>query len=187
MAKRTRMAAVMAAAAAAILVAAQSSAATESDAQAVSLPAGTAHLRSSSPVINAAIESAIERSATFRGLVAAINASDSWVFVNEGDCGHGVRACFVSVRSSGSYRFMFVLIDARKRDGELIASIGHELRHTIEVIGEPTVRTDSAKFFFYERIAMHGSSGERETLAAMDAGNAVRSEVIRFNRQAKSE
>ena len=185
MAKRTRMAAAMAVAA--ILGTAQSSAAAESGAPAVGLPAENAHLRSSSPVINAAIQSAIEQSATFRGLVAEINASDSWVFVNEGDCGHGVRACFVSVRSSGAYRFMFILIDPRKRDGELMASIGHELRHTIEVIGAPAVRTDSAKFFFYERVAMHGGSGERETRAAMDAGNAVRSETTSFNRQAKSE
>ena len=186
MAKRTRMAAAVMAVAA-ILGTAQSSAAAESGAPAVGLPAEKAHLRSSSPVINAAIQSAIEQSATFRGLVAEINASDSWVFVNEGDCRHGVRACFVSVRSSGAYRFMFILIDPRKRDGELMASIGHELRHTIEVIGEPAVRTDSAKFFFYERVAMHGSSGERETRAAMDAGNAVRSEITSFNRQAKSE
>jgi hypothetical protein len=185
MAKRTRMAAVMAVAA--ILGTAQSSTAAESVAPAVALPAEKAHLRSSSPVINAAIQSAIERSATFRGLVAEINASDSWVFVNEGDCGHGVRACFVSVRSSGAYRFMFILIDPRKRDDDLMGSIGHELRHTVEVIGEPTVRTNSAKFFFYERVAMHGSSGERETRAAMDAGNAVRSEITSFNRQAKSE
>ena len=186
MAKRTRMAAAVMAVAA-ILGTAQSSAAADSGAPAVGLPAEKAHLRSSSPVINAAIQSVIEQSATFRGLVAEINASDSYVFVNEGDCRHGVRACFVSVRSSGAYRFMFILIDPRKRDGELMASIGHELRHTIEVIDAPAVRTDSAKFFFYERVAMHGSSGERETRAAMDAGNAVRSEITCFNRQAKSE
>lgn len=179
------MAAVLAVAA--ILGMGRSSAAAESLAPAPSLPAEKAHLRSSSPLINGAIQSALERSATFRGLVAEINASDSWVFVNEGDCRHGVRACFVSVRSSGSYRFMFILIDPRKRGDELIASIGHELRHTVEVIVEPAVRTDSAKFLFYERIAMHGASGERETRAAVDAGNAVRSEITSFNRQTKSE
>jgi hypothetical protein len=185
MAKRTRMAAVLAAAA--ILGTVQPSAAAESDAPAVSLPAETAHLRSSSPVINAAIESAIERSATFRLLVAEINASDSWVFVNEGRCGHGVFACFASVRSAGSRRFLFVLIDLRKSHRELMGSIGHELRHTIEVIREPSVRTDRDKYFFYEKNGMHLPNGERETLAAREAGNAVRSEVTRFNRQAKSE
>jgi hypothetical protein len=185
MANKTRMAAAMAAAA--ILVTAQPSAAAESEASAVSLPVETAHLRSSSPVITAAIESAIERSATFRHLVAEIDASDSWVFVNEGRCGHGVFACFASVRSSGSHRFLFVLIDLRKNHPDLMGSIGHELRHTIEVIREPSVRTDRDKYFFYEANGMHLPHGERETLAARETGDAVRSEVTRFNRQAKSE
>jgi hypothetical protein len=187
MAKRTRMAAAVMAVAA-ILGTAQSSAAAESGAPAVGLPAEKAHLRSSSPVINAAIRSAIERSATFRDLVAEIDASDSWVFVNEGRCGHGVYACFASVRSAGSHRFLFVVVDSRKKsDRDLIASIGHELRHTIEVIREPSIRTDVDKYFFYEQIGMHLVGGERETLAARDAGDAVRSEVTSFNRQAKSE
>jgi uncharacterized protein (UPF0548 family) len=34
---------------------------------------------------------------------------------------------------------------------------------------------------------MHLVGGERETLAARDAGDAVRSEITSFNRQAKSE
>ena len=95
-------------------------------------------MRSDSPAINAAIRDALDRSATFRQLVATINASDSYVFVNEGKCGHGVRSCFVNVRSAGLHRYLFVRIDSRKTDGELIGSIGHELRHTIEVIGDNT-------------------------------------------------
>ena len=71
--------------------------------------------------------------------------------------------------------------------GELMASIGHELRHTIEVIDDPSVTTDAGMFFFYERMGMHSAGGAHETRAATDAGNAVRSEVDRFNRQAKSE
>jgi plastocyanin len=185
MANRTRTAAAIAAAA--ILASSQASAAAESTVSAVVVPAETSHLRSSSPAINAAIKVAIERSVTFRDMVAAINASDSYVFVNEGDCGHGVHACLANVGNSGSHRFLFVLIDSRKSGGELLASIGHELRHTIEVIGDPTVRTNAAMFFLYERIGQHGRSGQHETLDAMTAGNAVRAEVKKFNREAKSE
>jgi|SRR5689334_15275452 len=148
-------------------------------------PAGTSlqHLRWDSPVVGAAIRDAVEGSSTFREMVAAINASDSYVVISAGRCGHGVRACFVSVRRAGSNRYMFVHIDPAKRDCELMASIGHELRHTLEVIAEPSVRSDAEKFFFYERVAIHLDSGERETLAARDAGNAVRSEINQFNRQ----
>jgi hypothetical protein len=68
-----------------------------------------------------------------------------------------------------------------------MGSIGHELRHTIEVIGNPQVRDNTAKYFFYEQIGSHGMARARETQAAADAGNTVRSEVRKFNREAKSE
>jgi hypothetical protein len=85
-------------------------------------------------------------------------------------------------------RYLFVLVDTGNADWDLMGSIGHELRHTLEVIDIPAIRTDNDKFFFYEQIGTHGtSSGARETQAAIDAGNTVRSEVRKFNRQAKSE
>jgi hypothetical protein len=68
-----------------------------------------------------------------------------------------------------------------------MTSIGHELRHTIEVIGERSVRTDADKYFFYQRIGRQSVGGARETLAAMDAGAAVRAEIEEFNRQAKNK
>jgi hypothetical protein len=145
------------------------------------------HVRSTNPTLAALIQQASERSATFRGLIETINGSDSFVFVDEGDCGHGVKACFASVTASKTYRYMRVIVDTRKADWDLMGSIGHELRHTIEVIGNPRVRDNTAKYFFYEQIGSHGMAHARETQAAADAGNTVRSEVRKFNREAKSE
>jgi hypothetical protein len=184
MAKTARNTA-MAMMAAAILITPRASAA--ADAPVADAGSHVSHVRSASPALVAMIQQATERSATFRGLVEKIDASDSIVFVNEGRCGHGVRACFVSVTSSQTSRYMFVLVDTRKADWDLMGSIGHELRHTIEVIAEPGIRDNAAKYFFYEHIGTHGASGARETQTAMDAGNTVRSEVRTFNRQAKSE
>jgi len=148
----------------------------------------TSHVRSSNPALVALIHQAAERSATFHSIVETIDASDSFVFVEQGDCGHGVRACFVSVTASTTYRYMRVIVDTRKADWDLMGSIGHELRHTIEVIGEPGIRDNFAKYFFYEHTGTQGTaSGARETQAAVDAGNTVRSEVRKFNRLAKSE
>ena len=130
----------------------------------------------------------MEGSATFRRLVEDIDASDSYVYVNEGHCGHGVRACFVTVTSSGARRFMWVKVDTHyTTDADLMGSIGHELRHTLEAISEPSVKSEAARFFLYERIARHGTTdGAYETQAATDAVIAVRSEVLKFNREAKS-
>jgi hypothetical protein len=145
------------------------------------------HVRSESPVIASVIQDAAVRSATFRTLLAAIDASDSYVFVRPGLCSHGVRACFTGVRSAGSYRFMFVTIDPSRHGVDLMVSLSHELRHTIEVISDPSVRSTAEKFFFYQRTAFRSAGGSRETLAAQDTGNAVRSEIEKFNRQSKLE
>jgi hypothetical protein len=181
MAKRTRT--VVAVAVAGVLGIARLTAAAEGPVPPLEGASSTMHLRWDTPVIGAAIHDAFERSRTFREMVTAINASDSYVIVSAGHCGHGVRACFVSVSSAGANRYMFVRVDPGKSDCELMASIGHELRHTLEVIAEPSVRSDAEKFFFYNRRALHMAGGASETLAARDAGNAVRSEIEHFNRQ----
>jgi hypothetical protein len=180
MAKRTRNLAVAAVAAAVLGMPALSAAA---DAVPGNQP--MTHVRSSNSDLTALIEQAGQRSATFRGLLDTINASDSIVFVEAGDCGHGVRACFVSVAASGAYRYMRVIVDTRKADWDLMGSIGHELRHTIEVIDAPRVRDNVSKHFFYEQIGTRGTATARETRVAVDAGNTVRAEVRRFNKQAQ--
>ena len=62
---------------------------------------GMSRVRSSSASILALIGQAAERSETFRRLVETIDASDGIVYVEEGTCGRGVRACFVAVSESG--------------------------------------------------------------------------------------
>jgi len=148
----------------------------------VTAPASHAHVRSTTPEIAAAVERASQESPTFRRLVEMIQQSDSYVYVREGDCGHVARACFVSVTAGGDHRLMIVSVDVRRRDLDLMASIGHELRHTLEVIADPAIRDDSAKFFFYERIGFHTMSGGHETTAAMAAGDSIRSELRKARR-----
>jgi hypothetical protein len=115
-------------------------------------------VRSSSPVLARLITQASEHSAAFRALVDAIDASDSFVYVSEGSCGHGVRACFVNVTAAGSFRIMWVTVSRRGDEADIIGSIGHELRHTLEVIEHPKVRSFAAR-------------------AAVAAGETVRAEV----------
>jgi hypothetical protein len=125
------------------------------------------------------IQRATERSTTFRGLVETINASDGIVYVNEGECGHGVRACLVAVSAAGPNRILWVKVDTRKADWDLMASVGHELCHAVEVLGNPTVTSNAALYFFYARIGHRGTKSSFETQAAVQAGHAVRTEVRR--------
>jgi hypothetical protein len=135
------------------------------------------HLRSSSAVIATLIQQATDRSHTFRGLVDTINDSDGIVYVEEGKCSHGMRACFVNVTMAGPNRLLWVMVDTHGVDCDLMGLIGHELRHTIEVLGDPHVTSFSAMYFFYTREVEPGGTFPFETREAKDTGEAVRAEV----------
>ena len=74
------------------------------------------HVRSFNRSIASVIQQAGERSATFRRLVETINASNSYVYVDDGECLHSEQACLVNVTVGGPYRFMFVHVATRKAD-----------------------------------------------------------------------
>ena len=134
-------------------------------------------VRTSNATIAARIQQATEQSKTFRGLLETINASDGIVYVEEGVCGKGVRACFVKVTAAGQNRILLVKVEPSHRtDTEIMSSIGHELRHTIEVLSERGVTDEASLFFFYNRVGQNGGRAF-ETAAAVEAGNAVLAEV----------
>jgi hypothetical protein len=87
-------------------------------------------------------------------LVADIERSDGIVCVEPGECRHGVRSCLsLSVISVAGFRLLRVLVDPRASALDLMATIGHELRHVMEVLANPTLTTTRAVFQFYSRIA----------------------------------
>jgi hypothetical protein len=150
--------------------------------------ATSSHVRSFSPSIFFLIQQAGERSPTFRRLVETIDASDSYVYVDEGECRDSdQRGCLVNVTVGGPYRFMFVHVARRTADWDLMGSIGHELQHAIEVIDNRFVTSLKTMRSLYGRIGKQNSQDPHsyETTAAIAAGNAVRDEVRAFIRRAK--
>ncbi len=146
------------------------------------------HVRSFSPSIASVIQLAGERSPTFRRLVETINASDSYVYVDEGECRDSdMRACLVNVTVGGRFRFIFVHVATGMADWDLMGSIGHELHHAIEVIDNRFVTSLLTMRSLYQRIGKQNSRhpNSYETAAAVAAGDAVRDEVRAFIRRAK--
>ena len=115
-------------------------------------------------------------------MVETINASDGIVYVEDGQCGHGVRACFTSVTAAGRNRILSVKVDTRNADWDLMGSIAHELRHTIEVLGNPKVVDNESMLFFYASVGSRRPGRVFETIAAVEAGNAVRDELRKHAR-----
>jgi hypothetical protein len=154
---------------------------TESTAAAAGQPpqmAPDARVRGASARLVAIISTAAAQSETFRQLVDQINHTDGMVYVVEGDCGSGVRACLLlTVTLMGPYRLLRILVDRETSDSDLMASIGHELQHAVEVLNYRSVRTSSEMILLYRRICDICNRSAFETNAAIRAGNAVRTEL----------
>jgi hypothetical protein len=84
------------------------------------------------------------------------------------------------VTQTATNRILVVKVDIRRADGELMGLIGHELRHAIEILGEPNVVDAVSMYFLYQRIGQLGTYTAFETQAAVQAGNAVRAEVSKY-------
>jgi hypothetical protein len=143
------------------------------------------HVRSTSAIIGPLIQLAIERSQTFRNVIQTISASDGIVYIEEGACGLGRQSCFVNVTKAGPNRILWVMVNTRGNDCDIMGLIGHELQHTVEVLGDPRVADFAAMYNFYSREADPGRNFPFETTEAKRVGEAVRAEVHQNSRCTK--
>ena len=143
-------------------------------------------VRSTDVSIARLVERAARESPTFRSLVMTIRSAKGIVYIQSGKCGHGVRSCLVDVVPAGDRRILRAKVDVRKADRELMASIGHELGHAIEVLGDPSIRSSNAMFHFYSRTSTMGAGRTFETRAAILAGDTVGKEIRAFERSVAS-
>jgi len=116
-------------------------------------------------------------SPTFRGLVEAINDTNGIVYVESGQCGHGVQACLThSIQVAGPHRILRVVVNLRRDRTELSGAIGHELHHALEVLHEPRITTTQAMFFHLYGASM-SATGRFETGAAREVGFQIEREL----------
>jgi len=144
--------------------------------------AGVSGVRSTSAAIREMLDDGAWESPTFRDLVRAIASHDGIVYVEDGLCRHGVHSCLLlNVTQASGFRFLKILVDlegvlAHRKRQDVIATIGHELWHAIEVLGDRTLTSPSAIFQFYGREAATNNS-TFETRAAIAAGQRVQDEL----------
>jgi hypothetical protein len=100
------------------------------------------------------------------------------VFLVEGRCDVGrLRACLLHrMTIMGSYRALRIVVDLRRADCDVIASIGHEPQHALEVLTDRWIRTPSAIILFYKQ-QCNLCRPYMETNAAIRTGIAVRDEL----------
>jgi hypothetical protein len=122
----------------------------------------------------------VERSPTFAQLVTALNATDVIVYIERvGTLPTTLAGRLLLLPFAGNQRYLRIQIRGDLPAMELIALIGHELRHALEIAEHPTVRDESAMLALYQRIG-HQSTGAWHTFdtqAAQSAGRQVRMEL----------
>jgi hypothetical protein len=86
----------------------------------------------------------------------------------------------MTVMPSGPNRILKVHIDLARDRASIVAALGHELQHAIEVLKEPGIRSNAQMYLFYDRLVGSPSARlgqlEFETEAAINVGLAVRAE-----------
>src|SRR5688572_6605248 len=108
---------------------------------------GIPRVRSENPLIAQLIVDALAASATFRGLVDAVNGTNGIVYVESGQCRQGTRACLMhSIDAAGPHRILRVLVNTRRDRNGLIGAIGHDLQHSLEVLVESVVTSTQGLF-----------------------------------------
>jgi len=142
-------------------------------------PASSA-VRSSNDMIVALLLDGVRDSSTFSHLIQTIEQTDGIVYIEPGTCHRGsdkLRACLVNeIIAAGGRRYLRILVDIRKDPVELTGSIGHELKHAVEILSDRSVTTSARLLALYQN-EERNPARSYETTAAIDAGSSVVAEI----------
>jgi hypothetical protein len=145
------------------------------------LTAPNRNVRTFNDRVTTALFAGARRSATFASLVTALDGSDVIAYIELAhDLPAMVEGRLLLATTTVGHRYVRIQIRATQSPDEIIAIIGHELQHAVEIARAPGVQDDASMRRHYER-AGAGRSTERgfETQAAQDAGRRVRGELRR--------
>ena len=139
------------------------------------------HVRVRHAELEPFLREAVEKSATTRALVAALDASDVIVYLEVlPGMGPSLPAGIRYAGSGGRFRYLRIALNPVNSRAQMIAMIGHELQHAVEIAAEPTIRSRHDLQEHYERVGIIGRAGNTwDTEAARDAGRIVFREVAR--------
>ncbi len=137
------------------------------------------HVRAVDGGMSSVIADGMRRSGTFAHLVLALNKSDVIVYIESGRVMPAtIAGRLLLAAGPDGYRYLRIQVSGFPRSNELIALVGHELRHALEVAESPDVRDEASLIALYERIG-HSTIGAHhyDTAAAQDAGRKVKAEL----------
>jgi hypothetical protein len=135
-------------------------------------PSQFQNIRTKEPDVRLAVASCFERSITCRGLIETIEASTTIVYVKTGWCRSTRPSSCLNFMANGVevYRYLRVTLDPALRGDTVIAVLGHELQHAVEIVRAPEVTgTDTMRALFERigyRLQSYSGLDEFETVEA---------------------
>ena len=139
-----------------------------------------ARVRGATPAVNTMLANGVRRSSTLARLVKDINETDLIVYVEmTQDLPAGLDGRLTFMTAAGGSRYLRVQVPTNVGKDDLLAVIGHELQHAMEVAENPSVDSSEALAVLYRRIGLQGMALDRfDTAAARSIGRRVRAELM---------
>lgn len=137
-------------------------------------------VRGATPAVNDVLKMGIRRSATFARLVRDVDASDIIVYVETvNDMPPGLDGRLTFLTAAGGFRYLRIQVPTNTGKFDVIAVIGHELQHALEIAAHPNVRDSQGVASLYKLIGLQMSGQDRyDTTAARSMGRRVRAELL---------
>jgi hypothetical protein len=137
-------------------------------------------IRTCDASITRALAEGRDASPTFRRLVAEIERSDLILHVRMAGADARADGAFHFVTTAGGSRFVRISLRRGLPREVMVALLGHELMHAVEVARHPDVRDERSMRALYERIGHAHEDGQFDTDGAVQAGAGVRRELRAF-------
>jgi hypothetical protein len=128
--------------------------------------------------IDKLIAEGLRRSTTFGDLVCALNGSNVIVYIHKSMTLPSLVSGRTQLTSAHGQRYLRVQVRMDLPAAEVIALIGHELRHAVEIAENPDVVDQASMTRLYKRIGLRADRQDHyDTAAARETQRQVRIEL----------
>src|SRR4029079_10227469 len=149
------------------------------DSPAMVLERASYHVRSTAVRALAWIRAGAEGSPTFRELLNRLSTSDVIVYVQVVDRLNGAFGHLYFVTSTATVRYVRIEVVPIGNFAEMVALVGHERQHAVEIAGAPQVRDRQTLAHFYLGMGENAlSSGQYDSTEARVTDDRFKRELI---------
>jgi hypothetical protein len=141
-------------------------------------PARLSHVRGGDALALTVLHDAAALSPTVASLLAQLEETDLIVTVITGRLPERINGHTRMVTAAAGVRYLRIILKIPNVTERLIATLGHELRHAMEIAGMPEVRSEATLAAAYRRVGVAmARDGYFETEAAVQTGRLVAREL----------